>query len=93
MSGWLDLAQLGLAPSQKHQALLGAPKIVQCGERFIRIIKKRPPMMAALSVVTSFWMSHFVDLTACDVKDTLRLPFRLLIYLHLAQEGENVQGT
>jgi hypothetical protein len=34
MSGWLDLAQLGLAPSQKHQALLGAPKIVQCGERF-----------------------------------------------------------
>jgi hypothetical protein len=28
MSGWLDLAQLGLAPNQKHQALLGAPKIV-----------------------------------------------------------------
>ena len=33
MSGWLDLAQLGLAPNQKHQALLGAPKIVQCGEK------------------------------------------------------------
>jgi hypothetical protein len=32
MSGWLDLAQLGLAPNQKHQALLGAPKIVHCGE-------------------------------------------------------------
>ena len=32
MSGWLDLAQSGLAPDQKHQALLGAPKIVQCGE-------------------------------------------------------------
>ena len=32
MSGWLDLTQLGLAPNQKHQALLGAPKIVQCGE-------------------------------------------------------------
>src|ERR1044071_9469969 len=32
MSGWLDLTQLGLAPNQKHQALLGAPKIVHCGE-------------------------------------------------------------
>src|SRR5215213_3528768 len=31
MSGWLDLAQLGLAPNQKHQALLGAPKSVHCG--------------------------------------------------------------
>jgi len=33
MSGWLDLTQLGLAPNQKHQAFLGAPKIVQCGEK------------------------------------------------------------
>jgi hypothetical protein len=33
MSGWLDLTQLGLSPNQKHQALLGAPKIVQCGEK------------------------------------------------------------
>jgi hypothetical protein len=32
MSGWLDLTLLGLAPNQKHQALLGAPMIVQCGE-------------------------------------------------------------
>ena len=32
MSGLLDLTQLGLAPNQKHQALLGAPKIVHCGE-------------------------------------------------------------
>ena len=32
MSGWLDLTQSGLAPNQKHQALLGAPKIVHCGE-------------------------------------------------------------
>ena len=32
MSGWLDLSQLGLAPNQKHQAFLGAPKIVHCGE-------------------------------------------------------------
>jgi hypothetical protein len=31
MSGWLDLTQLGLAPNQKHQALLGAPKTVHCG--------------------------------------------------------------
>jgi hypothetical protein len=31
MSGWLDLNQLGLSPNQKHQALLGAPKIVHCG--------------------------------------------------------------
>ena len=31
MSDWLDLAQLGLSPNQKHQALLGAPKIVHCG--------------------------------------------------------------
>ena len=31
MSGWLDLTPLGLAPNQKHQALLGAPKIVHCG--------------------------------------------------------------
>ena len=31
MSGCLDLAQLGLAPNQKHQAFLGAPKIVHCG--------------------------------------------------------------
>jgi len=34
MSGWLDLTQSGLAPNQKHQALLGAPKIVHCGERY-----------------------------------------------------------
>jgi hypothetical protein len=33
MSGWLDLNQLGLSPNQKHQALLGAPKIVHCGEQ------------------------------------------------------------
>jgi len=32
MSGWLDLAQSGLAPNQKHQALLDAPKIVHCGD-------------------------------------------------------------
>ena len=32
MSGWLDLTQLGLAPNQKHQAFLGAPKIVHRGE-------------------------------------------------------------
>jgi len=32
MSGWLDLTQLELAPNQKHQALLGAPKIVHCGD-------------------------------------------------------------
>src|SRR6185369_11249027 len=32
MSGWLDLAQLGLAPNQKHQAFLGAPTLVQCRE-------------------------------------------------------------
>jgi hypothetical protein len=38
MSGWLDLTQLGLAPNQKHQALLGAPKIVHCGEP--RILRK-----------------------------------------------------
>ena len=31
MSGWLELTQLGLAPNQKHQAFLGAPKIVHCG--------------------------------------------------------------
>jgi hypothetical protein len=31
MSGWLDLTQSGLAPNQKHQAFLGAPKIVHCG--------------------------------------------------------------
>src|ERR1043166_1082831 len=35
MSGWLDLTQLGLAPNQKHQAFLGAPKIVHCGLRTI----------------------------------------------------------
>lgn len=34
MSGWLDLTQLGLAPNQKHQALLGAPKIGHCGEQY-----------------------------------------------------------
>ena len=34
-SGWIDLAQLGLAPNQKYQALLGAPKIVHCGEEFL----------------------------------------------------------
>jgi hypothetical protein len=34
MSGWLDLLNWGLAPNQKHQAFLGAPKIVHCGERF-----------------------------------------------------------
>jgi hypothetical protein len=33
MSGWFDLTQLGLAPNQKHQAFLGAPKIVHCGEK------------------------------------------------------------
>jgi hypothetical protein len=33
MCGWLGLSQLGLAPNQKHQALLGAPKIVHCGEQ------------------------------------------------------------
>ncbi len=33
MSGWLNLTQLGLAPNQKHQAFLGAPKIVQCAEQ------------------------------------------------------------
>jgi len=32
MSGWLDLTPLGLAPNQKHQALLGAPKFVHGGE-------------------------------------------------------------
>ena len=26
MSGWLDLAQQGLSPCKKHQALLGAPE-------------------------------------------------------------------
>ena len=31
MSGWLDLTQLGLAPNQKHQALLGAPKMSTVG--------------------------------------------------------------
>src|SRR5215216_5253358 len=36
MSGWLVLTQLGLAPNQKHQALLGAPKIVHCGERYLK---------------------------------------------------------
>ena len=35
MIGWLDLTQLGLAPDQKHQAFLGAPKIVYCGEALI----------------------------------------------------------
>ena len=34
---WLvDLNQLGLAPNQKHQAFLGAPKIVHCGEKIER---------------------------------------------------------
>jgi hypothetical protein len=33
MSGWLHLAQLGLARNLKHQALLGAPKIVHGGEQ------------------------------------------------------------
>src|SRR6185503_5961874 len=32
MSAWLDLTQLGLAPNQKHQAFLGAPKVVHCGD-------------------------------------------------------------
>ena len=35
MSGWLGLTQLGLSPNQKHQALLGAPKIVHCGETLV----------------------------------------------------------
>jgi hypothetical protein len=45
MSGWLDLTQLGLAPNQKHQALLGAPKIIHCGEpKFPNNLKEnRPP--------------------------------------------------
>jgi hypothetical protein len=37
MSGWLDLSQLGLAPNQKHQALLGAPKIVPSAPPLISI--------------------------------------------------------
>ena len=43
MSGWLDLAQLGLAPNQKHQAFLGAPKFVHCGEQFSLIKSKKRP--------------------------------------------------
>jgi hypothetical protein len=35
MSGWLNLTQLGPAPNQKHQALLGAPKIVHCEDQHL----------------------------------------------------------
>jgi hypothetical protein len=51
MSGWLDLTQLGLAPNQKHQALLGAPKIVHCGlsRSHAALIGAYVPMLATRS--------------------------------------------
>jgi hypothetical protein len=58
MSGWLDLSQLGLAPNQKHQALLGAPKIVHCGEHGMTKVVR--------TTLTAFSLAILSVVTLCD---------------------------
>jgi hypothetical protein len=71
MSGWLDLSQLGLAPNQKHQALLGAPKIVQCGEHYPETIETRPlpgwPLLLPLSSGVDLISPRFLQVAMCAI--------------------------